>query len=300
MPANEIKVHAEPHDLPDTPGTTDRAPRPPALAPLPRLVIAQRLTTAIMPLAAVAAGVGLLVPSVYRDTAWVVPQNRGQDLVTLFVVAVLVPVLTAARAGSPRAVLVWLGLLGYVAYTYTGAAFAYAFNVLFLVYVGLFSLTGAALVAGLSGIDVAALSRAFDAGTPRRGVTAFLLVVAAMLCVLWFSQIVPFLTAGELPSMIARADTPTVFVYVLDLGIVVPLALVSAWWLRSDRPWGDVLAGFVLVKAATMGLALVSMTGFAWQAGLAVDVSLSGAWIALAAGGSAMSIWFFSHCRGSA
>jgi hypothetical protein len=48
-----------------------------------------------------------------------------------------------------------------------------------------------------------------------------------------------------------------------------------------------------------MKKALMVSYSFAWLAGLAIDVSLSGAWIALAAGGSAMSIWFFSHCRGS-
>ena len=53
---------------------------------------------------------------------------------------------------------------GYLAYT--GAAFAYAFNELFLVYVALFALTGAALIAALSGIDVADLREAFDEARP--------------------------------------------------------------------------------------------------------------------------------------
>lgn len=263
-----------------------------------RLRVAFALSRLIVVLAALAAAVGLLIPGVYRETAWVVPQNRGQDLVTLLALAVLVPVLVAARRGSPRSTLVWLGLLGYLAYTYTGAAFAYGFNVLFPVYVALFALCGAALIGGLSGIDALAVQRAFDAGTPRRGVIAFLLVMAAVLCALWVSQIVPFYTAGKLPDMVLKANTPTVFVYVLDLGVVVPLALLSAWWLVRGQPWGHVLAGFVLVKAATMGLALLAMTAFALRAGLQVEVVLSAAWVTLAVAGLAMSWWFFRHCRG--
>jgi hypothetical protein len=265
-------------------------------APTERTVLAHRLTVVVIALAILTAATGLFLPDIYRDTAWVVSQNRGQDLVTLMVMGVLVPVLRAARHGSPRATLIWLGLLGYAAYTYTGAAFAYAFNALFLVYVALFSLTGGALIAGLSGIEAAQLGRAFDEHTPRRSVLAFLVILAAVLCLLWFSQIIPFYTQGKLPEMIARANTPTVFVYVLDLGVVVPLALLSAWWLWHDRAWGYVLAGFLLVKAATMGLALLSMTVFAWRAAQPVDLALSVAWVALAATAVVMSWWFFRHC----
>jgi uncharacterized membrane-anchored protein len=77
----------------------------------------------------------------------------------------------------------------------------------------------------------------------------------------------------------------------------VPLSLLSAWWLWSDRPWGFVLAGFVLVKAAAMGLALLSMTAFALRASLPVDTGLSVAWAGLAVTGLSMSVWFFQHCR---
>jgi hypothetical protein len=261
------------------------------------MTIARRLTIPIILLAAVAASAGLLRPSVYRDTAWVIPQNRGQDLVTLLALAALAIAAFEARRGSLRAKLIWLGLLGYVAYTYTGAAFAYAFNELFLVYVALFGLSGAALIAGLSSLDTGRARMAFDEGTPRRGVIAYLAIMALMLCVLWLSQIIPFLTDGTPPELMVLANTPTVFVYVLDLGIVVPLSLVSAWWLWRDEPWGYVLAGFVLVKSATMGLALLSMTLFAARAAVRVDVALAGVWVALAAAGLSMSWWYFRHCR---
>jgi hypothetical protein len=262
----------------------------------PRLTVAGRLTIAVIVLATFAAGIGLFLPEVYRETNWVIPQNRGQDLVTLLVLAVLIPALIASRHGSARGTLIWLGLIGYLAYTYTGAAFAYGFNKLFPIYVALFALTGAALIAGLCGIDAAALRNAFDSQTPRRSVVAFLIIMALLLCALWVGQIVPFYTEGTLPEMIVRANTPTVFVYVLDLGVVVPLSLLSAWWLWCDRPWGYVLAGFILVKGATMGLALLSMTAFAVRAGLPVEAMLSVAWIALATSGLAMSYWFFHHC----
>jgi hypothetical protein len=103
-----------------------------------RLRVAFALSWLIVALAALAATVGPLLPGVYRETAWVVPQSRGQDLVTLLALAVMVPALPRARRDSARATLVWLGLLGYLAYTCTGAALAYNFNELFPVYVAQF------------------------------------------------------------------------------------------------------------------------------------------------------------------
>jgi hypothetical protein len=262
-----------------------------------RLSVGYRSTVLIAVLAALASGVGLWVPSVYRDTAWVIPQSRGQDLVTLLSLPALLWALYRAREGSPRATLIWLGLLGYLAYTYTAAALVYAFNWLFPVYVALFSLCGTALIAGLSGIDATAISGAFDAKAPRRSVVAFLSVMAIALSVLWGAQIVPFYVNGSLPAMIVLANTPTVYVFALDLGIVVPLSILSAWWLWNQHAWGYVLAGFILVKAATMGLALLSMTWFAIRAGLSVQVTLSLVWVVLAIAGLAMSAVYFSSCR---
>lgn len=262
-----------------------------------RLAVFRHLSWIIAVLAAIASAVGLFAPTVYRETDWVIPQNRGQDLVTLIALVVLVWAQKAQRGRSPRALLIAFGILGYLAYTYTGAAFVYHFNELFPVYVALFSMTGAALIAGLSGIDVTMVRSSFDAQTPRRGVSVFLLIMAVMLCALWSSQIIPFYVDGTLPNMIVQAKTPSVYVYVLDLGVVGPLSLLAAWWLWCDRPWGFVLAGFVLVKAAAMGLALLCMTLFAWRAGVAVESTMTLAWTLLAIAGVSMSVWYFSHCR---
>jgi hypothetical protein len=209
----------------------------------------------------------------------------------------LVAALSGVRRGSTRGTLVWLGLLGYIWYTYTGAAFAYHFNELFLVYVALFSLSTFALITACSGLKLEQLRQDFDEGTPRRAVATFLGVLAFLLCLLWLGQITPFFTKGQLPAMITRADTPTVFVYVLDLGIVVPLALLAAWYLRSDGPWGYPLAGLVLTKAAMMGLALVSITWFTLRAGQEVEPALGLVWVSLALSGIGMSVWFLRHAR---
>jgi hypothetical protein len=76
---------------------------------------ARLLTIALIPLVALAATSGLLVPAVYaRNPATIIPALRGQDLVTLLALPALAMALRAAARGSPRGTLVYLGLLGYM------------------------------------------------------------------------------------------------------------------------------------------------------------------------------------------
>jgi hypothetical protein len=278
-----------------------KAPAPVASAPAARsgLGAAYTLTLVITVLAAVAAAGGLLWDGLYRaETPWTSPQMRGQDLVTLLSLPFLVWTGNAARRGSARGALAWIGLLGYIFYTYAGAAFAYRFNEFVLIYIALFSLTVFALAAAMASLDFAAIARAFDAGTPRRAVVGFLGFLGLMLSVLWVGQMVPFFLNGTLPELIVRANTPTNFVYVLDLGVVVPLALLGGIWLWRRQPWGYAAAGYVLAKGLTMGLALLSMTLFQWLAGQDFDPFLSGVWVFLTVSSLTMLTWLFRHCRG--
>ncbi|TFH35474.1 MAG: hypothetical protein E4G93_03690 [Dehalococcoidia bacterium] len=263
-----------------------------------RLRIARILTSVTVVLVAVASAVGLFVSGLYRDNAWVTPQNQGTDLVTLAVVVpCLILAMRSAGKGSSRGTIAWFGLLGYVCYIYTGAAFAYAFNAAFLLYVVLFSLSIASLVALATRIDVVQIQGHFDDRTPVRPVAVFMALIAFMLCVLWIGQIVPFFINGTVPAGITQAGAQTSFIYVLDLGVVVPLALLGAVLLWLRRPWGVVIAGFVLVKAASMGLALLAMTWFLSRSGQPVDGMLSIVWLFLATSAIGMTLWFLRHCH---
>lgn len=262
-----------------------------------RLTAPQIITLLILPLTALASGVGLFWPEVYRDNAWIVPQNQGQDLITLAVaVPALALTLIGVGRGSARAQAIWLGLLGYICYTYTGATVAFAFNRLFLVYVALFSLSVFGLVSAAASIDVARVARSFGAGVPRRSVSIFLGVIGLLLTVLWLGQTVPPMIQGTVPESVKLAESPTMFVYGLDLGIIVPLAFLAAYWLWRREAWGYLLAGVVLIKAAAMGVALLSMTWFSAQAGLEIHMELVASYLLIAVGGVAMSVWFFRHC----
>lgn len=260
---------------------------------------ARLLSAALIPLAALAAAAGLLFPEVYaRNPTTIIPALRGQDLITLLALPALAVALRGAGRGSARATLIWLGLLGYLGYTYAGAALGYFFAALTPLYIFLFSLAVFALGSAVAAIDVAWIAQQIDSAAPRRAAAGFLALIGLMLALLELGQYGAFLVSGALPAGVAAAGGGAYFVYGLDLGLVLPLTLLGAYWLWRRRPWGYVLAGAIVIKATTMGLALLAMNWFNLRAAQPTDaVELLGFYCLLAVGGLAMALWFFRHCR---
>jgi hypothetical protein len=264
---------------------------PTTSAPPARLRSCYRASALIGLLLAVAAGVGLFVPDAYRgNTAFAAAAFRGTDLVSLAVVLpVLVGSLWLASRGSRRALLVWLGILGYVAYAYL-YTFAIAWNRLFLVYVALLSLSLFTLVRALLALDAEELAGRFGDRTPVRGVGAFLWVIGGMLGVAELAQVVPALLAGQVPDVVLATGHPTGVIYVLDLGLVVPLMLLAGRWLRQRRPVGYVAAAVLLVKGVTVGLGLLASNLFNYLDNGRTDGPLVGLWALIAVGSLLMLV----------
>jgi hypothetical protein len=221
------------------------------------------LSLALVPFVALAVGTGLLVPEFYRDAPSWVSQARGQDLVTLLVgIPLLVVGLIGARRGSVRCLLLRLGAVGYMAYAYATYAFATHFNPLFLVYVLNFGLSVYALVFGLIRLDVARLHSAFSPPAPTRLVAAALVGMGLITALLWLGPDLLAVLAGQVPNDVIEAGLLTNPIHVLDLGLVLPAAVLAGVLLARRQPWGFVLGAYFLVKFTTLGLAIMSMSVF--------------------------------------
>ncbi|WP_121819512.1 MULTISPECIES: hypothetical protein [Halostella] len=213
----------------------------------------------IVVLTVLATIVGLFVPGFYRDAPSLLPQLYGQDLLTLSVAvpAYIVALYYAARE-SLRGYVAWLGLSGYLLYTYASYAFMTAFNELYLVYTALLWLTLFAFVGGLVYLDAAALKRAVG-DIAVRPYVAFQLLLAVLITGLWLSEVLPATLSGTVPSSVAEAGLPTSVIYSFDLGIIVPAFVLTAYWLWERRPWGYAFTAVLLVKVATLGGAVLAM-----------------------------------------
>lgn len=221
---------------------------------------------------------GLLVEGAYRTPPGVrdtLPETlRGQDLLTLLTVPVLLWSGVRARAGSLRAHLVWVALLFYVAYTYLMYVVT-PFNDMFLLYVAAIGLASYGVLNGVFRIDVRVASGAF-AEFPRRGLGVFLLAVGALFVTLWLAQILPAIPGG-VPEALIVYDIPNT-VHVLDLAFVLPLMIATGVLLFRDHQAAPVLATVLLIKMTTVGLALIFMNGFAYAEGGRLNVAETAIW----------------------
>ena len=185
-------------------------------------------------------------------------QEKGQDAVTLFIT---LPVLAVsgwlALRGSLRGRLLLAGTLAYFWYTYLMMVAGTAYNPLFLVYVALYSTSLFAFVLCLMSFDLADLPSHFSPRLPRRLIGGVLIGVGGFLCLAWLGRIVPPLIQDR-PPFGLEAMTSLV-IQGMDLGIIVPFAVLSGVLLLRRSAWGYLLASVAVMKFLTYGIAVSAM-----------------------------------------
>lgn len=194
----------------------------------------------------------------YWDTVSSAAQMQANDLVTLVLGLPLLAIsFWLARRGSLRGRLLLAGTLGFILYTYITMCFGAHFNPLFLLYVALFSLSLFAFVLVMISFDIPALPAHFSDRLPRRAIAGLLFFAAGFLALAWLGRVAAALAPGAIPAL---DNTTSMFIQVMDLGIVVPVCVLSAILLLRRRPWGYLLASVGLLKFVTLGIA-VSLMG---------------------------------------
>jgi hypothetical protein len=163
----------------------------------------------------------------HQETSMLFDQATAQDVVTLLLVAPLLALLAVlARRGSLPAFLCLPGCLAFTVYNYAIYAVSIHFGPLFLVWVAVLGLSIFALVGVLATADMPAIEQRL-AGRAMPGPAWFLIGVATLFALLWLSEIVPNLLAGD-PSRSARDwNVPTSPVHVLDLAFFLPAVIIS-------------------------------------------------------------------------
>jgi hypothetical protein len=189
----------------------------------------------------------------YRsDTLFVAGNNFGSDLVTVLAVVPLLAIsLLLARRGSLRGRLLLLGALGCV--LYIGASYALgavAFNRLFLVYVGLFSASLFAFVGAFASLDLDAVAASLSPRMPRRWPGVFMFASGVVTLAIWVMEPLTALITGEAPKVLETHTT--LFTHAVDMGVIVPAALVSGILILRRRTLGYVTAFSLLVLEAVL------------------------------------------------
>jgi hypothetical protein len=195
----------------------------------------------------------------YRyDTVSAAAQEQGQDAVTLLLALPVLAFSTwLAFRGSLRGRLLLTGTLGYFLYTYTAMVFLSAYNALFLIYVALFSLSLYTFILSMMSFDLTTLTGHFSQRLPRRIIAGVLFAVGGFLLIAWLGRIVPPLLQNQPPE--GLESTTTLVIQAMDLGILVPLSILSGILLLRGSAWGYLLASIAVMKYLTFGVAVSAM-----------------------------------------
>lgn len=193
----------------------------------------------------------------YYDTVSSAAQQQGNDLVALAVgLPLLVISARMAFSGSFRGRLLLTGTLGYFLYTYLSMSMLTAYNMLFLVYVVLFSLSLFALILSIMSFNIKELPHRFAPRLPHKTISGFMFLVGGFLLMAWLGRIIAPLLESQTPAL---ENTTTLVIQAMDLGLIVPLAILAGILLLRRKPWGYMLTSLMLLKGITLGLGVSAM-----------------------------------------
>lgn len=192
------------------------------------------------------------------DSVSVASQGIASDVITLFIgVPLLILSLILWHKESFRGTLLLTGTLGYFLYTYTSYVFLWMYNPLFIVYVALMSLSLFSFIIMMMSMDYAHITTYFSPKLSIKLYATYQYLIGIFLFVLWMGKIFPSISEGATP--VGLEHYTTLVIQGMDLGFIVPVAILSATLLIKKKPMGYVITSVVLVKGFTMLLAISGM-----------------------------------------
>jgi hypothetical protein len=216
---------------------------------------------------AAAAGLSVAFPSVLTGADVTKGNLRGTALVLL---VLGLPVLTIAMLrsarGSARALVVWLGTLGYLQYQAVLFCFGTPVNDLFLLYVAYLGLAMWSIVFLLRAADLSRFAERLSNDMPCRAVGGILLAIIVANALAWLGQIVPALLDDEPGRLVKDTGLLTNPVFVQDLSFWLPLGAVAAVGCWRRRTWGQLITGAMLAMFVLEGFGVAADQWFGSRA----------------------------------
>jgi hypothetical protein len=206
----------------------------------------------------------------YNDSVSVASQGRAQDIVTLIVgIPFLIVSLISANKKSLRGKLLLTGALGYFLYTYMSYSFLAMYNNFFLIYIIIMSLSLFSFVINITSNELKSLQGHFKKTLPKKYIGGFLIFLGTGICLMWLERIIPSFNNRSVTGL---EHYTTLVIQAMDLGFIVPVAIVSGILLIKNNSLGYLLAPIIIIKGTTLLLAIVMMVIFMINAGVTVSI----------------------------
>jgi hypothetical protein len=222
-----------------------------------RLTLAYLVSIVIAVVMTVGSLAGLLYgPGIYPGLeAKLLPLFVGQDALNLVVgLPMLLGSMWLARRGSLVGLLLWPGALFYILYDYGYYVLGAPFNLFFLAYIALMTLSSYAMIGIVASIDGGAVRERLAGSVPSSLVGGILIALALLFTMLWTSMTVSALLGG------APLDPVPHVVVIMDLTVQLPALLVGGVLMWRREPLGYVVAVGLLLQAGVYLAGLSAIT----------------------------------------
>lgn len=231
-----------------------------------------------------------------NDSLSVVSQGQASDFITLvFAIPLLIGSHYLSLKDVFKGYLLLTGTLAYFLYTYVSYTFLWNYNALFIVYVGLMSMSFFALILSIKNIDVDSLEKKFSEQLPIKLLAGFQWLIGLLIGVLWLGKIASSLLLNTPPFGLEHYTT--LVIQAMDLGFVVPIAFLSGILLLERRPYGYLLTSIIILKGITMLTAITAMIINMVIQGISVSPIELGVFIGLDVFGLSMLVIFLKGVK---
>ena len=193
----------------------------------------------------------------------------GSDMCTLFVgVPLLIfSVIHDIKRNDKRSRLMLVSVLAWMLYYAVSICFGVTYNMLFLVYTALFVCLFFSFVTGIYGVS----KESYDVPDRLCGkaYTVFLVLSGISTFVAWFPDIISSFASGRLQLIEVYTTEIT---YILDMGIISPVAFICLYLLRKHNSFGVVLLSVLLVGIIIVGIMMIFQTGVQLTSGVDLPI----------------------------
>lgn len=189
-----------------------------------------------------------------NDTYFKAPIYIGTDFSVLFVmVPMFIYILMKYRKTNDKiSELKLISIYAAALYYAASISFGIAYNYLFLVYVGLFSVTLFGMFKHISHIQIQGTIKMTN------GLRIFLILSGLALLLAWMPDIIPTLFDGSTLSLIGIYTTE--ITYVLDMGIISPLCFICLYLIHKGNSIGTIILAFLLRICMIVGIMMLTQT----------------------------------------
>lgn len=214
-------------------------------------------------LALYASTISLLDKGIYNSvlssgiyTKALMPGTISQDIISV-AAAVILAVLSIVFLKRPgyKIFIIMIGLLGFFFYGYGLYVISGTYTSIYPAYIIIFTLSIYGLIIGCTAFKKDEVLKARLSGALRKAIAIFLVINIIMFVPIWIISLLPFTTTHLRPDFYA--------VYIMDLCIVMPALGIISGMLFKNKPFGNILAGVMLIKALTLILSVAIGTFFA-------------------------------------